>query len=223
MVAIGRLCFMTELDDMNEWDALESNKTVVGFKHARHIPSTTFWACCASLLVIWLTLPYMKFYYPCGFTWFPAPGAIGLDGHCHAKWPVNPHVKQAPPLWLAWAGALCEVGALGRVPCCMFWWGDCYTLGQGAYCWGLCIWKLGCCAWKFGRCTWNWGRDTCISICNRFICSGLKNWLGCEKWGLTLLLEGCKWNDTFLLTSFPLSLILFSITMALSAMWWKYA
>jgi hypothetical protein len=28
MVAIGRLCFTTKLDDMNEWDAPESNKTV---------------------------------------------------------------------------------------------------------------------------------------------------------------------------------------------------
>jgi hypothetical protein len=45
MVAIGRLCFATKLDDMKECEALESNKIVVGCEFARNIHSTTFWAC----------------------------------------------------------------------------------------------------------------------------------------------------------------------------------
>jgi hypothetical protein len=57
-----------------------------------------------------------------------------------------------------------------------------------------------------------------ISICVRFICGGLKNWLGYEKRGLTLLPEDCPENDTFLLPSFSISLILFLTTMALSTM-----
>jgi hypothetical protein len=32
----------------------------------------------------------------------------------------------------------------------------------------------------------------------------LKNWLGCEKRGLTLLPEDCPKNDTFLLPSFSI-------------------
>jgi hypothetical protein len=51
---------------------------------------------------------------------------------------------------------------------------------------------------------------------HRFICGDLKNWLGYEKQGLTLLPKGCPWNDAFLLPSFSSSLILFSIIMALS-------
>jgi hypothetical protein len=54
-----------------------------------------------------------------------------------------------------------------------------------------CIWVLGLSIWSYGRCIWDWGHRICIDICNRFICGGLKNWLGYEKWGLTLLLEGC--------------------------------
>jgi hypothetical protein len=45
MVAIGRLCFATKLDVMNECNALESNKTVAGCELARKIPNTTSWAC----------------------------------------------------------------------------------------------------------------------------------------------------------------------------------
>jgi hypothetical protein len=52
MVAIGRLCFATKHDDMNECDAPESNKIVPGCELARNIPSTTFEDCCASSLVI---------------------------------------------------------------------------------------------------------------------------------------------------------------------------
>jgi hypothetical protein len=49
------------------------------------------------------------------------------------------------------------------------------------------------------------------------------NWLGYEKRGLTLLKEDCLENGTFLLSSFSISLILFSKTMALSTMCWKSA
>jgi hypothetical protein len=48
-----------------------------------------------------------------------------------------------------------------------------------------------------------------IGIYVRFICGGLKNWLGCEKRGLTLLPEYYPENDTFLLPSFSISFILF--------------
>jgi hypothetical protein len=41
MFAIGRLCFATKLDVMNECDASESNKTVAGCELARNIPNTT--------------------------------------------------------------------------------------------------------------------------------------------------------------------------------------
>jgi hypothetical protein len=44
MVVIGRLCFATKLDVMNECDALELNKTVIGCELARNIPTTTSWA-----------------------------------------------------------------------------------------------------------------------------------------------------------------------------------
>jgi hypothetical protein len=52
MFAIGRLYFATKLDVMNQCDALESN--------------TTSCACQALSLVIWFSLPYMKFCCPCG-------------------------------------------------------------------------------------------------------------------------------------------------------------
>jgi hypothetical protein len=45
MVAIGRLCFATKLDVMNECNALESNKIVAGCELAKKIPNTTSWAC----------------------------------------------------------------------------------------------------------------------------------------------------------------------------------
>jgi hypothetical protein len=137
---------LTKLDNMIEWDALESNKIVAGCELARNMPSTTSWACWASSLVTWLTLPYMKFCGPCGFAWFTAPGTACLAGHWLAKWPVEQHLKQAPSLWLLWASAFCEVGMLGQGPCYMFWWGFCYTLGWGACCQGY-IWKFGRNAW----------------------------------------------------------------------------
>jgi hypothetical protein len=52
MVAIDTLCFATKHDDMNEFDAPESNKIVAGCELARNIPSTVSAACCASSLVI---------------------------------------------------------------------------------------------------------------------------------------------------------------------------
>jgi hypothetical protein len=66
MFAIGRLCFATKLDVMNECDTPESNKTVAGCEVASNIPNTTSCAYLASLLVIWFILPYMKFCCPHG-------------------------------------------------------------------------------------------------------------------------------------------------------------
>jgi hypothetical protein len=40
MFAIGRLCFATKLDVMNEFDVPKSNKTVAGCELARNIPNT---------------------------------------------------------------------------------------------------------------------------------------------------------------------------------------
>jgi hypothetical protein len=45
MFAIGRLCFATKLDFMNECDAPESNKIVAGCELERNIPNTTSCAC----------------------------------------------------------------------------------------------------------------------------------------------------------------------------------
>jgi hypothetical protein len=45
MAVIGRLYFATKLDDMNEYDAPESNKNVAGCELARNIPNITSWAC----------------------------------------------------------------------------------------------------------------------------------------------------------------------------------
>jgi hypothetical protein len=45
MTVIGRLYFATKLDDMNEYDAPESNKNVAGCELARNIPNITSWAC----------------------------------------------------------------------------------------------------------------------------------------------------------------------------------
>jgi hypothetical protein len=41
MFAIGRLCFVTKLDVMNQCDAPESNKIVAGCELVRNIPNTT--------------------------------------------------------------------------------------------------------------------------------------------------------------------------------------
>jgi hypothetical protein len=43
MMAIGRLCFATNFNDMKECDAQESNKMVVVCEFAGNIPNTTFW------------------------------------------------------------------------------------------------------------------------------------------------------------------------------------
>jgi hypothetical protein len=43
MMAIGRLCFATNFDDMKECDAIESNKIVVVCEFAGNIPNTTSW------------------------------------------------------------------------------------------------------------------------------------------------------------------------------------
>jgi hypothetical protein len=45
MFAIGRLCFATKHDVMNECDALELNKTVVGCELEINVPNTTSCAC----------------------------------------------------------------------------------------------------------------------------------------------------------------------------------
>jgi hypothetical protein len=41
MFAIGKLCFVTKLNVMNECDAPELNKIVVGCELVRNIPNTT--------------------------------------------------------------------------------------------------------------------------------------------------------------------------------------
>jgi hypothetical protein len=45
MFVIGRLCFTTKLDVMNECDAPKSNKTIIGCELARNIPNTTSCTC----------------------------------------------------------------------------------------------------------------------------------------------------------------------------------
>jgi hypothetical protein len=45
MVVIGRLYFATKIDDMNECDAPESNKTIACCELLRNIPNITSWAC----------------------------------------------------------------------------------------------------------------------------------------------------------------------------------
>ena len=52
MVAMGKLCFATKLEDMNKCDAPESNKIVAGCELARNIPYTMSVASYASLVVI---------------------------------------------------------------------------------------------------------------------------------------------------------------------------
>jgi hypothetical protein len=63
------------------------------------------------------------------------------------------------------------------------------------------------------------GTESYADICGRFICGGLKNWLGCKKWSLTLLPQDYLWNAVFLFPYFSIFLILFSITMALLTMY----
>jgi hypothetical protein len=56
MVAIGRLCFATKLDDMNEWDAPESNTIVAGANWQETYP----------VLCPWLAeLPRWSYDWPC--------------------------------------------------------------------------------------------------------------------------------------------------------------
>jgi hypothetical protein len=57
MMVMGRLCFATNVDDMKECNALESNRNVAGCEFARNIRNTTYWDCWASSTVIWLTMP----------------------------------------------------------------------------------------------------------------------------------------------------------------------
>jgi hypothetical protein len=137
--AFGRLCFATKLDVMNKCDALKLNRTVAGCELVRNIPNTTSWACWASSLVIWFSLPYMKFCCPCGLFWFLARGTACLVWHCHTKWPVTSHLKQTLPLRLPWASAFYKDGAIGWGSSCMFWRDGCCTLGWGACGWGFYI------------------------------------------------------------------------------------
>lgn len=57
MVATGNLCFSTNLDDMKECDAPESNKMVAEWELAGNVPNTTSDASWASSVVTWLILP----------------------------------------------------------------------------------------------------------------------------------------------------------------------
>ncbi len=45
---VGMPCFATNLDDMNECDAPESNKTVAGAEFTTNLPRTTFGVSSAS-------------------------------------------------------------------------------------------------------------------------------------------------------------------------------
>jgi hypothetical protein len=56
MIAMGRWYFATNVDDIKEWDAPESNKTVAGCELAKNIPSTMSWVCLASLVASWLAV-----------------------------------------------------------------------------------------------------------------------------------------------------------------------
>jgi hypothetical protein len=56
IIDMGRWYFATNVDDIKEYNAPESNKTIAGCELAKNIPSTTSWACWASSLPIWLTL-----------------------------------------------------------------------------------------------------------------------------------------------------------------------
>jgi hypothetical protein len=48
MMAIGILCFVTNVDDMKECDTPESNKIATGCEFAGNIPNTTSWDCWVS-------------------------------------------------------------------------------------------------------------------------------------------------------------------------------
>jgi hypothetical protein len=158
---------------------------------------------------------------PWGHDWLPDPGAGCWLGHYRAKWPLMSHLKQGPKAWLPWFGVFYEDRAAGQNDCGEFWHCGGCTFCRFSCCGGRCIGTFGLCIWNCGRENRYWGRCVCNGTCSRFICEGQKNWLGCEKRSLTLLLEGCLWNSGFRLPSFSISLILFSITMALSTTCWK--
>jgi hypothetical protein len=45
IIDMGRWYFATNVDDIKECDAPESNKTIAGCELVKNIPSTTSWAC----------------------------------------------------------------------------------------------------------------------------------------------------------------------------------
>jgi hypothetical protein len=45
MIVIGSLYLATKLDDMNECDVPESNKTIAGCELARNMTNITSWSC----------------------------------------------------------------------------------------------------------------------------------------------------------------------------------
>jgi hypothetical protein len=57
IIDMGRWYFATNVDDIKECDAPESNKTIAGCELVKNIPSTTSWACWDFLVATWLTLP----------------------------------------------------------------------------------------------------------------------------------------------------------------------
>jgi hypothetical protein len=56
IIDMGKWYFATNVDDIKERDAPESNKTVAGCELVKSIPSTTSLACWASSVATWLTL-----------------------------------------------------------------------------------------------------------------------------------------------------------------------
>jgi hypothetical protein len=57
IIDMGRWHLATNADEIKECDAPESNKIVAGCELAKNIPSTTSWACWASSILTWLTVP----------------------------------------------------------------------------------------------------------------------------------------------------------------------
>ena len=49
--------FFTKSAEIKEYEALESNKTDVGFELTKNVPNTTSRASCVVSVVTWLTLP----------------------------------------------------------------------------------------------------------------------------------------------------------------------
>jgi hypothetical protein len=45
IIDTGRWYFATNVDDIKEWNAPESNKIVSGCELVKNIPNTTAWAC----------------------------------------------------------------------------------------------------------------------------------------------------------------------------------